>query len=342
MNKKKIIIFVCSLLVIFVSILLFILIKNKSEISYNVYFDTDGGFLVEMQTIRKGNKVIKPNDPEKEGYIFVEWTYLDVTYDFNQEVLSDMTLVANYVEFEEDKVTFIVKFDTDGGNLISNQIVVEDQLIIKPDDPTKEGYVFKGWYLDNKEYDFSMKVNDNLELVAKWEKEVDKSSKSSSSSSSSKPSSSSSSSKPSSSSKKGYMVTFDSNGGSTVNSQTVVDGNKAIQPSNPTRNGYNFKGWLLNGSAYNFDSSVTSDITLVAEWEQKKYKIVVSAVDDYSPARILSVYEDGVLISVNEIRYSDGTYLCSGTNPNVNKNVLVGETKFIVVLSDGTYVDAMI
>ena len=64
----------------------------------------------------------------------------------------------------------------------------------------------------------------------------------------------------------GYTVTFHSNGGSAVTSQTVADGGKAVKPANPTRNGYAFNEWRLNGSAYDFDSPVTSDITLTAAW----------------------------------------------------------------------------
>lgn len=352
MNNKKIIIIVSSLLIVIIGFLLFLSINKDNDKSYNILFDTKGGTLIEMQVVKEGNKVIKPNNPEKDGYKFVEWTYLGVVYDFNSEVLSNMTLEANYVELEDDKVTYVVKFNTDGGTTVSNQIVFDGYLVSKPIDPVKEGYIFKGWFLDDKEYDFTMQINDNIELVAKWEKEVDKSSKPSSSSSSNKPLSSSSSSKPSSSSssmassssseKKKYIVTFDSNGGSSVSSQTIIEGNKASKPNNPTRSGYSFVDWMLNGNSYDFNDIVDKNITLIAKWNKNNYKIVVNVVDDYSPARILTVYENERKISVSEIRYSDGTYLCSGANPNVNKNALVGETTFIVVLSDGTQVNAMI
>ena len=40
----------------------------------------------------------------------------------------------------------------------------------------------------------------------------------------------------------------------------------ASKPADPTRDGYSFKEWTLNGAAYDFDSAVTSDITLKAAW----------------------------------------------------------------------------
>ncbi len=64
-----------------------------------------------------------------------------------------------------------------------------------------------------------------------------------------------------------YTVSFNSNGGSAVNSQTVNYGFMAIKPSpDPTRTGYIFAQWELNGTAYNFSTPVTHNITLTAKW----------------------------------------------------------------------------
>lgn len=64
-----------------------------------------------------------------------------------------------------------------------------------------------------------------------------------------------------------YIVSFNLNGGNgSISSQTVSRGNKARKPSNPTRNGYSFAGWRLNGTIYTFSESVYENITLVAQW----------------------------------------------------------------------------
>lgn len=65
-----------------------------------------------------------------------------------------------------------------------------------------------------------------------------------------------------------YKVNFDSIGGSTVKAQYVKKGDKATKPENPTREGYTFVEWQLNRNSYDFDSAVTSDITLTAKWAQ--------------------------------------------------------------------------
>ncbi len=69
---------------------------------------------------------------------------------------------------------------------------------------------------------------------------------------------------------KKYTVTFNTNGGSAVASQTVEEGKNAVQPAAPARAGFVFKGWHLGNAAYNFASPVNSDITLVAQWEAVK------------------------------------------------------------------------
>lgn len=64
-------------------------------------------------------------------------------------------------------------------------------------------------------------------------------------------------------------VTFDSQGGSSVAGQTVSAANPLKYPSVPTRNGYAFSGWYTEPECqniYDFNSSITSDITLYAKW----------------------------------------------------------------------------
>lgn len=66
-----------------------------------------------------------------------------------------------------------------------------------------------------------------------------------------------------------YTVTFDSNGGSAVESQIVVEGEKAVMPTPPVREGHIFIGWYKDASfveVYNFDEVVTEDMVLHAKW----------------------------------------------------------------------------
>lgn len=65
---------------------------------------------------------------------------------------------------------------------------------------------------------------------------------------------------------KTVTVTFNSNGGSEVATQIVEKDGKATQPANPTRDGYTFQGWYLNGAKFDFDTVVRDDLKLEATW----------------------------------------------------------------------------
>lgn len=65
-----------------------------------------------------------------------------------------------------------------------------------------------------------------------------------------------------------YTVTFDSNGGSKIRSKRVGENGNVIKPNNPTREGYTFLGWYYNDEEFDFNTKITSDITLTAKWEE--------------------------------------------------------------------------
>lgn len=65
-----------------------------------------------------------------------------------------------------------------------------------------------------------------------------------------------------------YEVSFDSDGGSAVSAQTVEEGSKVSVPPTPTKDGYKFIEWQLDGKVYDFNLLVTKNIVLKAKWEQ--------------------------------------------------------------------------
>ena len=65
------------------------------------------------------------------------------------------------------------------------------------------------------------------------------------------------------------------------------------------------------------------------------YTIKVSLVDDYSPDRILNVYnEKNEKIEVKRIEYMDGTLLCNGYNTTVHFGDIENETVLKIILKD--------
>ena len=62
-------------------------------------------------------------------------------------------------------------------------------------------------------------------------------------------------------------VTFNADGGSAVASVTVKSGEKVAKPADPTKEGYTFVKWTLDGKDFDFDTVITKDIELKAVWE---------------------------------------------------------------------------
>ena len=149
------------------------------------------------------------------------------------------------------KNIYTVTFDTDGGSAVSPVEVTEGDKVTKPDDPTKEGYTFEGWYLGEDAYDFEAPVTKAITLKAK-QTEV-------------------------SAPVVKHTVTFDTEGGSEVAPVEVTEGDKVTKPVDPTKKGFTFFEWQLDGKAYNFDTPVTANITLKATWEEVKYTVSFNA-----------------------------------------------------------------
>jgi uncharacterized repeat protein (TIGR02543 family) len=66
-----------------------------------------------------------------------------------------------------------------------------------------------------------------------------------------------------------YTVAFNSNGGSTVASKSVVDGGRVAKPADPTKADYTFAGWFTDAEltkVYDFNAKVTKNFTLYAKW----------------------------------------------------------------------------
>ena len=67
-------------------------------------------------------------------------------------------------------------------------------------------------------------------------------------------------------------MTFDSNGGSSVDSQTINAGATATEPTDPTKEGYNFLGWYSDQelqTAFDFSTAINADTTLYAAWSEQ-------------------------------------------------------------------------
>ena len=228
---------------------------------HRVTFDSNGGSAIEAVQVEDGNPVSEPAVPVREGYTFKGW-YTDAQlvkpYNFAEPVTDDLTLYAKWEKDaapepkpDPEPVVHHVTFDSNGGTAVAAQKVEDGKTIVKPAAPTRDGHTFKGWFVDQqltKPFDFADPVTGDVTLYAKWEKNAEPAPEPTT-----------------------YRVMFDANGGGAIANQTVADGDPAVEPKDPVREGYAFEGWYADerlSEPYDFATPVTGDLTLYAKWEK--------------------------------------------------------------------------
>ena len=150
-------------------------------------------------------------------------------------------VVAVVLLITGSKAEYVVTFDTDGGSAIAAIKVKDGNKVKLPTEPTKEGFKFIGWTLNNEDFDSNQAITEDIILKAKWGLET-------------------------------YIVTFNTNGGSEISNIELKKGETLKLPPNPTKDGYNFAGWVDQNETPIYDNAlIEGDITLNALWSQKKY-----------------------------------------------------------------------
>ena len=87
---------------------------------------------------------------------------VDIKFNY-QKKIDEKNILA-----DENIKSYVVRFDTDGGTNIDNQVVIENRMVVRPVDPKKDGYTFLEWQLDNNSYDFNSPVDRDFILKAVW------------------------------------------------------------------------------------------------------------------------------------------------------------------------------
>ena len=143
---------------------------------FMITFDANGGaFMVggdsieqKISNVRYNTCAVEPDPaPVRFGYTLAEWRDKDGRkWDFEKDVVKgNMTLYAAWTP-----AVYTVEFDSAGGTDIAAQEGIEHNAhVTEPEDPTKEGAVFDGWYYNGKHWNFRCDpVTGGMTLVARW------------------------------------------------------------------------------------------------------------------------------------------------------------------------------
>ncbi|MBO5776148.1 MAG: leucine-rich repeat protein, partial [Clostridia bacterium] len=146
-----------------------------------------------------------------------------------------------------NKDTFTVTFSVDG-QVYANVSVVKGGKATFPKAPNKSGYTFDNWYLDDgvwtQPFTASTSVISNLTVYAHWVENVVQGTNT-------------------------FVVTFDSNGGSSVPALRVKEGDSFTMPTPPTKQDFNFGGWFLDTAyvtEFTTSTKITRNFTVYAKW----------------------------------------------------------------------------
>ena len=174
-----------------------------------------------------------------------------IPWDFTSSIYSAKTIYGKW-----SPTKFTVIYDSQDGGLVQTKTAEYNTTITAPTAPTRPGYTFVGWFKDaagQTAWNFATdKVTENTVLYAKW-------------------------------SINSYAVSFNSQGGSAVDSKTAKYNTTIAQPTTaPTRKGYTFAGWYKDAAgqvAWNFATDkVTGNVTLYAKWLLNRP--VINPIDD--------------------------------------------------------------
>ena len=138
--------------------------KPKVEETYLITFETFGGTVIE-----KGS--IKPEDPEKVGFSFMGWFKdrdYEIPYSFGV-LTEDITVYAKW-----EANNYEIHFNANGGSQVDSISLHYEALIPELPTPTRENFVFVGWFIDESLKEAFKETNmpsSNINLYAKWEED---------------------------------------------------------------------------------------------------------------------------------------------------------------------------
>lgn len=154
-------------------------VSFKEATMYNVFMaaGANGDAISSATKAAEGDKITITAIP-KSGYVVDAILLIPQSgYETDITETSSFTMPACDVTIDvsfKEAVTYTVTFETNGGSAVATQTVEEGKTVTEPADPTKEGFIFDGWYQDATfaaAFDFSTPITADVTIYAKWKEE---------------------------------------------------------------------------------------------------------------------------------------------------------------------------
>ena len=262
-----------------------------------VMFDSVQGSTVENRDVNTTMTIGELPTPTREGFVFMGW-YDNADYTgsaITSSYVVEGETVTVYAKWLE-KVT--VTFETNGGSELDAIDSASGLAIEEPAQPTRDGYRFDGYYLDNEtflnDFEFANGVTENTLVYVKWVKV--------------------------------WTVTIYPNNGDETPTVVVVDDGTSYEVPSFVNSGSEFEGWYTTSSfdvnsKYTSGTPVTGDVTIYANWETGKYtNDAANFIDKFdSEAKFIETitFEDSYPWSVET--YKDELWMIS-TNKGIGSS----------------------
>ena len=231
--------------------------ENEKPLTTFNFVDAKGQ-IVSTQIVKTGDTLITPTAPDVAGKAFVGWYEGETKFeDFNTALTitetTTRTITAKYVN-----ALYVYFYNPDGTQIMRTE---------KVGDHDPHGYTDVSYDVDSthKLVGWAAEANGTTNIAYKI-----------------KVPEGSTSVNVYAIIKKGYWVTFDSDGGSIVDSQFVLNGDKLVlnENTNPTKPGYTFVGWYNGLTKVENGATVTSPMTLKAHWNAAEVNYTINYWQD--------------------------------------------------------------
>ena len=245
--------------------------KEKPLTTFNFVAN---GNIVSKQIVKTGDELITPTAPDVAGKAFVGWYDGETKFEDFNTALTITETTTRTITAKYENALYVYFYNPEGTQIMRTE---------KVGDHYPHGYTDVSYDVDSthKLVGWAAQKNGTTNIAASIAVPTDKTSVN-----------------VYAIIKEGYWISFDSDGGSIVDSQFVLNGDKLVldKNTNPTKPGYTFAGWYNDSTKVENGATVTNPMTLKAHWDAAQVNYTINywqqkVTDDKNATDAQKTYE---------------------------------------------------